>query len=93
MRRLISAEGDMDCVLSQKDFIIGKKKGEVDLVLSDASVSRIHARIVYDGEYYLEDMNSTNGTFKNGLRLLPYEKRILQSGDEVAFGKKVMIFR
>lgn len=93
LRRLISAEGDMDCVLSQKDFIIGKKKGEVDLVLSDASVSRIHARIVYDGEYYLEDMNSTNGTFKNGLRLLPYEKRILQSGDEVAFGKKVMIFR
>ena len=42
---------------------VGKKKGEVDLVLQDASVSRMHARITNEeGDTYLEDLNSTNGS-------------------------------
>ena len=65
----------------------------MDVVIRDASISRLHAKLIYDGEYYLEDMNSTNGTFKNGLRLLPYEKRLLEPGDEVRLGKCVLIFR
>lgn len=92
-RKLVSPDGEVSSLLPQEDFIIGKKKDEVDMVLSDASVSRLHAKIIYDGEYYLEDMNSTNGTFKNGLRLLPYEKRVLEPGDEICCGKKVLIFR
>lgn len=92
-RKLVSPDGEISSLLPQDDFIIGKKKDEVDMVLSDASVSRLHAKIIYDGEYYLEDMNSTNGTFKNGLRLLPYEKRVLEPGDEICCGKKVLIFR
>lgn len=43
--------------------------------------------------YYLEDMNSTNGTFKNGLRMQPYEKRKLEEGDEITFGKRTLIYR
>ena len=73
---------------------IGKKKGEVDLVLEEASVSRIHARITnVDGKYYLEDLNSTNGTFRNGLRMQPYEKKMLEEGDEIKCGKVAFIFR
>lgn len=61
--------------LDQPSLSIGKKKEEVDLVLKDASVSRIHARIITEeGNAYLEDLNSTNGTFQNGLRMQPYEK-------------------
>lgn len=73
---------------------IGKKKEEVDVVLQDSSVSRMHARITREGkEYYLEDLNSTNGTFKNGLRLQPYEKRKLESGDELKCGRVTLTFR
>ena len=73
---------------------IGKKREEVDLVLEDISVSRIHARILDEkGSVYLEDLNSTNGTFKNGLRLQPYEKRKLEIGDEIKCGKIIIIFR
>lgn len=73
---------------------IGKKKEEVDVVLQDSSVSRMHARITREGkEYYLEDLNSTNGTFKNGLRLQPYEKRKLESGDELKCGRVILTFR
>lgn len=41
----------------------------------------------------MEDLNSTNGTFKNGLRLNPYEKRKLEQGDELRFGQTEFIYR
>ncbi len=40
-----------------------------------------------------EDLNSTNGTFKNGLRLKPYEKRRLMEGDEIRLGSFNILFR
>ncbi|MBQ7926097.1 MAG: FHA domain-containing protein [Lachnospiraceae bacterium] len=91
--RLYTPNGDVDVVLPRKDVLIGKKESKVDIVISESSVSRLHAKLIYDGEYYLEDMNSTNGTFINGLRLLPYEKRLLEPGDEVCLGKCLLIFR
>lgn len=92
--RLYSQEGKLVAQLGEEDFTIGKKKGEVDLALDDFSISRIHARITKEEEdYYLEDMNSTNGTFKNGLHMQPYEKRKLQEGDEIKLGSIILIFR
>ena len=47
-------------------------KRQVDLVLNDQSVSRLHARISRDGNrFFITDLNSTNGTFRNGMRLEP----------------------
>lgn len=92
--RLLSEDGKLLMTLDQSSYTIGKKRGEVDLVLSDISISRLHARIVKDNDgFYLEDMNSTNGTFKNGLQLQPYEKRKLEEGDEITLGKITVLYR
>ena len=92
--RLMTEEGKLLVSLEQDSYTIGKKRGEADLVLEEPSVSRLHARIVKETDgYYLEDMNSTNGTLKNGLRLQPYEKRKLEEGDEITFGKRILIYR
>lgn len=92
--RLLTPEGRLLAGLEKTALSIGKKKGEVDLVLEDNSVSRIHARITNaDGRFYLEDLNSTNGTFKNGVRMQPYEKKKLEEGDEIKCGKVAFIFR
>lgn len=92
--RLFAADGKLLATLDKSVFCIGKKKEDVDLLLEDPSVSRIHARIIQDKSgVYLEDINSTNGTCKNGLRLLPYEKKELEEGDEIKCGTVVMIFR
>ena len=81
-------------LLEKFPFVIGKKKEAVDLVLNDYSASRVHARIIREeGGTYIEDVNSTNGTFKNGLRLQPYEKRKLEVGDELRFGKTEYVYR
>lgn len=94
VRRLYTPQDRLVVSIEKPILTIGKKKEEVDVVLEDSSVSRMHARISKEGQdYYLEDLNSTNGTFKNGLRLQPYEKRKLESGDELKCGRVTLIFR
>ena len=94
VHRLYSPDGKLLASLDKSAFSIGKKKGEVDLVLDDMSVSRMHARIIkLETDIYLEDLNSTNGTFKNGLRLEPYERRKLETEDEIKCGNVTIIFR
>lgn len=93
-RKLETSKGKLVAVIDGPVMTLGKKKGEADVVLEDASVSRLHARITKEQDvHYLEDLNSTNGTFKNGLQLQPYEKRELEEGDEVRLGRVTLIFR
>jgi hypothetical protein len=70
---------------------------DVDLDSDDpeAKVSRRHARItVKDGQYFLEDLGSTNGTFVNrGKRLPPGERHTLKDGDEIIVGKTFLRFQ
>lgn len=94
VHRLYTPEDKLIASVEKPIITIGKKKEEADVVLEDSSVSRMHARISREGkEYYLEDLNSTNGTFKNGLRLQPYEKRKLEPEDELKCGRVTLIFR
>ncbi|MCD4685260.1 MAG: FHA domain-containing protein [Anaerolineae bacterium] len=54
-------------------------------------VSRHHMVIIKDSHtLMIEDLNSTNGTFINGFRLLSGEPRFLRDGDELHLGQFVM---
>ena len=80
--------------LKQFPCTIGKMAGCVDHVLPDNSISRIHARFDMQGEkVLLTDMNSTNGTYKNGLRMQPQETVEIEPGDEVRFGNLNYCYR
>lgn len=80
--------------LTQFPFTIGKMAGCVDCVLMDDSISRLHARIErQDEKVLLTDMNSMNGTFKNGLRMEPSETVEIEPGDEIRFGKLNYCYR
>ena len=74
--------------LSTFPFIIGKSKEQADYVIDDPSISRIHARFTLrDGIVFLTDLNSTNGSMKNGIRLQPNELVELEAEDEIKFGR------
>jgi pSer/pThr/pTyr-binding forkhead associated (FHA) protein len=46
------------------------RSGEADIQIDDRFASSVHARLYSRGAtYYVEDMNSTNGTFLNGSTL------------------------
>lgn len=80
--------------LEHLPLVIGKKEGKADIVLQDGSVSRLHARLTEeDGKIYLEDLNATNGTFQNGVRLRPYERVELLREDEVKVGNLCFTYR
>lgn len=67
--------------------VIGKMAGCVDVCLKDPSVSRMHARIERQGDQlFIQDINSTNGTYLNGIRLEPNEKMEITLGDEIRIG-------
>ena len=73
--------------LERLPVLVGKLKSRAQILLSDASVSRIHARFVeQEGRIALIDLNSTNGTFINGVRLEQEEVASLEDGDELRFG-------
>ncbi|MDO4267123.1 MAG: DUF6382 domain-containing protein [Eubacteriales bacterium] len=87
--RLRSLEEDTDdIILSYYPFIIGKQENLVDYVLPKETVSRLHLRIDRkDNEYYIQDLNSTNGTAVEGRLLANNEIACLQKGDEVCIAR------
>ena len=67
---------------------IGKMEECVDMMLSDPSISRMHCRIEEEnGRPAVRDLGSTNGTYRNGLRLKPQESVIIEEGDEIRIGR------
>ncbi len=64
------------------------------LRLSDAEVSRRHLRIYKTDEgYFVEDLQSTNGTLLRGMFLQPGESQPLQDGDELFLGNSQAVIR
>jgi hypothetical protein len=64
---------------------------EIDLTpygAQDRGVSRIHAEIhIEDGLLYVTDLDSTNGTYLGGNKLMPNEPTPLRKGDELLLGR------
>lgn len=75
--------------LTKPEIFIGRDISN-DVVISDAEVSRKHARITLGaGGYLLEDLGSTNGTFANGQRLMG--PHVLRPGELVMLGENVSL--
>lgn len=66
-------------------FYIGKDGLKVDYCIKgNSSISRSHAVIrQIDREFYLEDLQATNGTYHNDVRLQPSQSVKLSSGDRI----------
>lgn len=80
--------------LNHLPVTVGKLAGSVDMVINEQSISRRHVKFArVNGRICMTDLNSTNGTFKNGMRLLPNTSEILEPGDEIRLGKLKFIYR
>lgn len=86
----------LDCGKVAKQLPLGKgrcvigRAEDTDLTLVSNDVSRHHAAVLFQGgEYIIEDLNSTNGTFVNGRTI---EHHTLNSGDEISVGDYSILF-
>ena len=77
-------------ITEQKEFLIGRDEG-CDIVLATPKVSRNHAKIRQMGDvYWIEDLNSTNGTFVNNV---PTTRSQIQNGDLITIGAHILVFQ
>lgn len=79
--------------LDQERTTVGRGS-QADLVLRDEIASRQHAeitRLSLEGnlvEYYVNDLDSTNGTFLNGAKVT--SQQLLQDGDKIKVGNHLL---
>ncbi|MCM1083483.1 MAG: FHA domain-containing protein [Clostridium sp.] len=73
----------------KEKIVIGRGKKQADYRIATNQISRVHA-CVFIGEngIWVQDENSTNGTFVNSVRLTALESRQLRQGDIVAFANE-----
>ncbi|MBN1564055.1 MAG: FHA domain-containing protein [Anaerolineae bacterium] len=79
-----------ECVLGRT----ASSDGCIDLTefgAVDLGVSREHAKLTrQSATIMVQDLGSTNGTYLNGQKLLPYQPRVLRNEDELSLGELVL---
>ncbi|MCL2812737.1 MAG: FHA domain-containing protein [Clostridia bacterium] len=81
-------------LINKASFVIGSKEDACDYVLNmDTGISRTHFRIVFAKvggrtAYYVEDLNSRNGTWLNGEKLEPNQPKMMQPEDTIMVSGK-----
>lgn len=81
-----SLNQEKELVIRPKDFpcIVGSSVKSSDFYLDNPVVSRVHLRLSEElGEYYIEDLNSTNGTFINEERIKAHQLEKIKIGDVI----------
>lgn len=76
--------------LDSNILIIGRSP-KADFQVYDRSVSARHLRVVKQGnEFFVEDLHSTNGTYLNGVKLIPEKPEKLNEGDTILVGATLL---
>ena len=74
-------------------FEVGRSAELSHQTIDDTTVSRRHFRVSYkNGGYFIEDLNSANGTFLNGARLEPFQKAGIAVDKSVEVGNLELTF-
>jgi len=91
--RRVSLRNEVSYLLGR--FSRSKPRGNhIDLApfgARDKGVSRIHAQLhMEDDNLYITDLDSTNGTFLDGVKLLPHQNHKVRQGSEILLGRMHM---
>lgn len=74
-----------EVAITRFPFVIGRKEG--DLIVQDGKISKRHASITMaSGQFFIEDLASTNHTFLDGEKLVPNTPVPLPKSARVRFG-------
>ncbi len=81
-------------LLTEFPFTVGSSARGCDAQIEEDTISRMHARFYKeDGQYYVEDLNSMNGTYLNDERLESYKRAAIREGDILRFAEEEFCFR
>jgi pSer/pThr/pTyr-binding forkhead associated (FHA) protein len=95
VRLNVNGTGQEILTAGRPELVIGRthKDGAPDIDLgpyggSQAGVSRRHNRLLRQGDgWFVEDLDSANGTFVNGVRVAPQQRMVVKNGDVIRCGQ------
>lgn len=77
-------------LLNRKRMLIGRQKN-LDIFIDEPKSSRIHAQIVYmDGQFFIHDLNSMNGTHFDGKRV---KWHALSDNQSLRIGQHILTYQ
>jgi pSer/pThr/pTyr-binding forkhead associated (FHA) protein len=90
---VISGNAPGSTLVVEDELVIGRHATGAGRLSEDEEISRQHARISHEatGNYAIEDLGSSNGTFVNGLRI--QTPRILALGDSIETGATTLVVK
>ncbi len=90
---VISGNGTGDTLVVEDELVIGRHAEGPGRLSEDEEISRRHARLSREatGDYALEDLGSSNGTFVNGLRI--QSPVLLSLGDSIEVGATTLVVK
>jgi hypothetical protein len=90
---VISGNATGDTIVVEDELVIGRHAEGPGRLSEDEEISRQHARISREatGDYAIEDLGSSNGTFVNGLRI--QSPRLLALEDSIEVGATTLLVK
>ena len=81
--------------INADQFVIGRERKGVNYCIADNnSISRNHIRLsVRGGVTYLTDLNAANGTFVNGVKVMPRQEIALKNGDKITLADEDLEYK
>lgn len=81
----INAPKYFEVILDREKIVLGKKQEIVDVAITfNKMISRKHCSIIRsNGNYYISDEDSLNGTYVNKVKIAPYQMTIIKRGDTI----------
>ena len=77
-------------LMENKSIIIGRENS--DVIIEDKYISKAHCKIyIKEGNLYIEDLNSTNGTYINGKRIEKHVPYIITPHDVIQLTKSGIV--
>ena len=77
-----------ELVLADQPITIGRSP-DADIITLDERASRMHCTVrIWDGEYYVKDLKSKNGTYLNNQKV---EMAKVKPGDKIRLGNSILV--
>lgn len=90
---LTSLTNQNNIIINKNNTLVGRSNS-IDFTILNSKVSSKHLEIIkVDNTIYIKDLNSTNGTYINGIKLIPFNSKVLYVGDKLIIASEQVVYQ